>query len=120
MPHAGSILGEIVHQDGEVHVHLKMGGGTTAHPGTDSPPDGLSYEAGEDRRTIYMNTMRVRMYMCRHVPVQQDNPAWMVAPGEMCQCPWSDGTMHVDGMQMNYESCRFFKWSNGMMPDNHL
>ena len=98
-------------------MHLKMGGGFPAHHGA----PGLSYSDGADPRAIYKSTMRVRMYVCDHVPEQQGDVRWLIAPGVVCMCPFGE-VMAVGqyGQLTNCRSCQFYKWSNGLVPDNRL
>ena len=134
MRHAGSVLGEVAHLRRwssesqnyveQVHVHLKMGGGMAVHPGmipggppwAGSPPLGLSYEVGGERRMVYKNTMRVRQYMCEHVADRTVVPDWRQS-GQLCQCPWATRT-DVGGR--NCGTARYYKWRNGIVPDNHV
>ena len=103
-------------------MHLKMGGGVAVHPGmipgghpwAGSPPLGLSYEVGGERRVILKNTMRVRQYMCAHVADFLPNG---IGPGSVCQCAWGP---HTDAGGRNCDTARFYKWSNGIVPDNRL
>jgi hypothetical protein len=83
---AGTMLGQVVSGHGESHLHLKMGGGFPTHHGA----PGLSYADGADPRAIYKGTMRVRMYVCDHVPEQQGDARWLIAPGVVCTCPFGE------------------------------
>ena len=117
------MLGKVEHGHGESHLHLKMGGGFPTHHGA----PGLSYAAGAEPRAIYKSTMRVarvRMYTCDHVPAQQGDARWPIAPGEICMCPFGAAQpVGPDGLQFqltNCRSCQFYKWSNGLVLDNRL
>ena len=71
--------------------------------------------------------MRVRMYVCDHVPEQQGDARWLIAPGVVCMCPFGE-VMPVGpyGQLTNCRSCQFYKCqsykcqSNGLVPDNRL
>jgi hypothetical protein len=116
-PRACAILGQVVRGHGEVHLHLKMGGGFPTHHGA----PGLSYAEGSPPRAIYKGTMRVRMYMCDHVPAQQGDERWLIAPGGVCACPFGAITPVGEyGQLTNCRTCQFYKWSNGLVPDNRL
>jgi hypothetical protein len=116
-PRAGTMLGQVMSGHGESHLHLKMGGGFPTHHGA----PGLSYADGADPRAIYKGTMRVRMYVCDHVPEQQGDARWSIAPGVVCMCPFGEFMpVGAYGQLTNCRSCQFYKWSNGLVPDNRL
>ena len=95
-----------------VHPGMIPGG----PPWAGSPPLGLSYEVGGERRMVYKNTMRVRQYMCEHVADRTVVPDWRQS-GQLCQCPWATRT-DVGGR--NCGTARYYKWRNGIVPDNHV
>jgi hypothetical protein len=112
---AGAILGQVVRGHGEVHLHLKMGGGFPTHRGA----AGLSYADGSPPRAIYKGTMRVRM--CDHVPDQHGDERWLIAPGAVCTCPFGSRAPTGEyGQLTNCLTCQFYKWSNGLVPDNRV
>ena len=60
-------------------------------------------------------------YMCDHVPVQQGDERWLIAPGVICACPFGAITPVGECRQLtNCRTCQFYKWSNGLVPDNRL
>jgi hypothetical protein len=98
-------------------AHAELEANWSTHHGA----PGLLYAEGSPPRAVYKSTMRVRMYMCDHVPVQQGDERWLIAPGVVCTCPFgSIAPIGEYGQLTNCRTCQFYKWSNGLVPDDRM